>query len=100
MPLNKYCFIAFLLTIFREFSKFGVLFTLNVLEKFLKIPKRFSETFQNRKDYQILPKLVQNPNIDQNQAKFSLSTVKTAIFSFKSVLFQNFRRPRSQKFGV
>ena len=88
----------------KEFSKFGVLSPQFFFEKISKISEKFPEilsTFSKSiKTFIFVPKLVQNHYIDQNLAKFSHKTPKTANFSLKSLIFQNFRRLRRRKFGV
>ena len=77
-------FIAFLLTNFRKFSKFGVLCPAIFFKKFSKISPKFSEIFstfsKSKKPIIFAPKIVQNRYINQNVAKFSLKTPKIANF--------------------
>ena len=105
-------FIAFLLTNFRKFSKFGVLCPAIFFEKFPKISKNFPEIFstfsKSKKTIIFAPKTVQNHNINQNLAKFSLKTPTNRRFLLKNSIVLKFSAPSarkiwgfmSQKFGV
>ena len=105
-------FIAFLLTNFRKFSKFGVLCPAIFFEKFPKISRKFPEIFstfsKSKKTAIFTPKIVHNHYINQNLAKFSLKTPKNSRFSLKILDFSKFSAPSapkiwsfmSQKFGV
>merc|ERR1712163_8891 len=90
-------FIAFLLTNFRKFSKFGVLCPAIFFEKFPKISRKFPEIFstfsKSKKTITFAPKIVQNHYINQNLAKFPRKTPKIADFSLKTLNFE-FHVPR------
>ena len=91
MSPHKGCFIAFLLTNFRKFSKFGVLCPAIFFEKFPKISRKFPEIFstfsKSKKTITFAPKIVQNHYINQNLAKFSLKTPKNGRFFLKTPKF-------------
>ena len=93
-PPHKVRFIAFLLTNFRKFSKFGVLCPAIFFEKFPKISKRFPEIFstfsKSKKTIIIVTKLVQNDYVDQNLAKFSNKTKKRPFFPKNYQFFKTF----------
>merc|ERR1711989_70498 len=96
------CFIAFLLTNFRKFSKFGVLCPAIFFEKFPKISKNFPEIFSTfskskKKTIIYVTKLVQNDYIDQNSVKFSLKTPKNGQFFLKNLDFSKFSAPSAPK---
>ena len=80
-------FIAFSLTNFRKFSKFGVLCPAIFFEKFPKISRKFPEIFstfsKSKKTAIFTPKIVHNHCMNQNFAKFSLKTQKIANFKNK-----------------
>ena len=81
-------FIAFLLTNFRKFSKFGVLCPAIFFEKFPENFLKFSQLFQNRKrNFYFYTKIVHNHYINQNFAKFSLKTPKKSRFFPKNPKF-------------
>ena len=84
-------FIAFLLTNFRKFSKFGVLCPAIFFEKFPKISRKFPEIFstfsKSKKTAIFTPKIVHNHYINQNFAKFSLKTPKNSRFFPKNPKF-------------
>ena len=94
-------FIAFLLTNFRKFSKFGVLCPAIFFEKFPKIFRKFPEIFstfsKSKKTAIFTTKIVHNHYINQNLAKFSLKTPKNSQFFTKTLNFSKFSAPSAPK---
>ena len=101
MSPHKVLFIAFLLTNFRKFSKFGVLCPAFFFEKFPKISKKFPEIFstfsKSKKTIIFVTKLVQNDYIDENLVKFSHKTPKNGQFFLKTPNFSKFSAPSAPK---
>ena len=94
-------FIAFLLTNFRKFSKFGVyvrLFFQKIFQNFSKISWNFLNFFKIEKNTIIFaPKIVQNHYINENLTKFSLKISKNSRFSLKILNFSQFSAPSAPK---
>ena len=79
------------------FRKCGVLGP-GFFENFLKISKQnFWTFFKIEKTIILVFKLVRNHHLDQNLAKFSLKTPKSAIFPLKTFIFSKFSAPSAPK---
>ena len=82
----------------KEFSKCILLILAIFFEKFPRNLWNFLIFFKNRKITIIFePKLVQKTYINQNLAKISPKTTKTADFSLKLVIFSKFSAPSAPK---
>ena len=101
MSPHKVRFIAFLLTNFRNFSKFGVLcpafFFRKIPQNFQKFPEIFSTFSKSKKTIVLVTKLVQNGYIDQHSVKFSHKTPKNVQFLLKTLNFSKFSAPSAPK---
>ena len=95
LPTPFYCiFINKFSKIFKMWSFMSGNFFRKISQKF---PEIFSTFSKSKKTIIFAPKTVQNHNINQNLAKFSLKIPKIVDFSLKTLNFSKFSAPSAPK---